>query len=142
MKDHELRELINDATAVAKIYAHTQQLREQISHLITPVFAKAQAEIKAVEDRQLQCATAMRREREAQDVMHEKQVMRQQAEQLAQLKIDNADLHNNLAESNTWLAEANAKNILLLTDIQAIQKLAELVADYNILSICIKAISR
>ena len=36
MKDHELRELINDVTAVAKIYAHTQQLREQISHLIVP----------------------------------------------------------------------------------------------------------
>jgi hypothetical protein len=62
MKDHELRELINDVTAVARIYAHTQQLREQIAHLITPVFAKMQAEIKAVEDRQLQCATAMRRE--------------------------------------------------------------------------------
>jgi hypothetical protein len=36
MKDHELRELINDVTAVAKIYAHTQQLRTQISQLITP----------------------------------------------------------------------------------------------------------
>lgn len=62
MKDHELRELINDVTAVAKIYAHTQQLREQVSHLIVPVFTKAQTEIKEIEDRQLQCATAMRRE--------------------------------------------------------------------------------
>jgi hypothetical protein len=40
MKDHELRELINDVTAVAQIYAHTQQLREQIAHLIAPVFKK------------------------------------------------------------------------------------------------------
>lgn len=36
MKDHELRELINDVTAVAKIYAKTQQLRQQVSQLITP----------------------------------------------------------------------------------------------------------
>jgi len=115
MKDHELRELINDVTAVAKIYAHTQQLREQISHLITPVFAKMQTEIKAVEDRQLQCASAMRGE----ILLHEKQVMRQREEMIACL---------------------NDKNSLL-SDIQAIHKLAELVADYNILSICNKAIS-
>jgi hypothetical protein len=44
MKDHELRELINDVTAVAKIYAHTQQLREQISQLITPVFKNLESE--------------------------------------------------------------------------------------------------
>jgi len=49
MKDHELRELINDVTAVARIYVSTQQLREQISHLIVPVFAKAQAELKDAE---------------------------------------------------------------------------------------------
>lgn len=36
MKDHELRELINDVTTVARIYAHTQQLREQIAQLIIP----------------------------------------------------------------------------------------------------------
>lgn len=46
MKDHELRELINDVTAVAQIYAHTQQLREQISHLITPVFQNLQDEAR------------------------------------------------------------------------------------------------
>lgn len=44
MKDHELRELINDVTAVAKIYAHTQQLREQIGHLVTPVFKNLESE--------------------------------------------------------------------------------------------------
>ncbi len=44
MKDHELRELINDVTAVARIYAHTQQLREQIGHLIVPVFSELQCE--------------------------------------------------------------------------------------------------
>lgn len=91
MKDHELRELINDVTAVAKIYAHTQQLREQISHLIIPVFAKAEAKIKAVEDRQLQCASAMRRE----ILMHEKQVMRQQEEMIACLK-DKENLNRQL----------------------------------------------
>jgi hypothetical protein len=43
MKDHELRELINDATAVARLYAHTQQLREQISHVITPAIRTLEA---------------------------------------------------------------------------------------------------
>lgn len=115
MKDDKLRELINDVTAVAKIYAHTQQLREQIAHLIAPVFAKMQAEIKEVEDRQLQCASAMRRE----ILMHEKQVMCQREEMIACLKDKNS----------------------LITDIQAIHKLADLVADYNILSICNKALN-
>lgn len=44
MKDHELRELINDVTAVAQIYAHTQQLREQVAQLITPAIAAMRAE--------------------------------------------------------------------------------------------------
>lgn len=44
MKDHELRELINAVTAVAKTYANTQQLREQISHLIVPAIEKLRCE--------------------------------------------------------------------------------------------------
>jgi len=36
MKDHELRELVNKLTDVARKYPQTQQLREQISHLIVP----------------------------------------------------------------------------------------------------------
>src|SRR5574342_719638 len=44
MKDHELRELINDVTAVARNYAHTQQLRQQTSQLIVPVFEKLKCE--------------------------------------------------------------------------------------------------
>jgi protein associated with RNAse G/E len=31
MKDHEIRELVNEVTEVAKEYANTQQLRERIS---------------------------------------------------------------------------------------------------------------
>jgi len=44
MKDHELRELINAVTEAARTYAGTQQLREQIAHLITPA-------IKTLQDR-------------------------------------------------------------------------------------------
>lgn len=44
MKDDKLRELINDVTAVARIYAHTQQLREQISQLIAPAINKLNSE--------------------------------------------------------------------------------------------------
>ncbi len=40
MKDHELRELINAVTVAASTYSGTQQLREQISHLIVPIFKK------------------------------------------------------------------------------------------------------
>jgi len=111
MKDHELRELINDITTVAKIYAHTQQLREQISHLIVPA-------IKVLQER---CETSDLILAHGDKVIESqrKQVMRQREEMIACLKDKNS----------------------LLADIQAIHKLAELVTDYNILSICNKAIS-
>lgn len=44
MKDHELRELVNAVTKVARTYAGTQQLREQISHLIVPAIEKLKCE--------------------------------------------------------------------------------------------------
>ncbi len=44
MKDHELRELINAVTEAARTYADTQQLREQIAHLIIPAFNKLECE--------------------------------------------------------------------------------------------------
>ena len=34
LKDHELRDLINDLTHVARKYANTQQLREQLAHAV------------------------------------------------------------------------------------------------------------
>ena len=44
MKDHEKRELINALTGVAVKYAGTQQLREQISHLVLSVLGGALAD--------------------------------------------------------------------------------------------------
>ena len=34
MKDHEIRELVNELTKIAKTYAHTQQLRSRISGVV------------------------------------------------------------------------------------------------------------
>lgn len=49
MKDHELRELINSLTAVAVKYHDTQQLREQIAHLVVPAFSADKAIVTAWE---------------------------------------------------------------------------------------------
>jgi hypothetical protein len=54
MKDHQLRELINDLTAVAQAYGRTQQLREQISHLVVPVFNQAKAQVKNAEKQRIE----------------------------------------------------------------------------------------
>lgn len=40
MKDHEIRELVNELTQAAKEYAHTQQLRAVISRIIHDTLAK------------------------------------------------------------------------------------------------------
>jgi uncharacterized membrane-anchored protein YjiN (DUF445 family) len=37
MKDHEIRELVDKLTSVAKRFHDTQQLREQIAHCIRPL---------------------------------------------------------------------------------------------------------
>ena len=34
MKDHEIREMVNDLTAAAQVYGATQQLREQIVKVV------------------------------------------------------------------------------------------------------------
>ena len=34
MKDHEIRELVNELTRVAKTFSHTQQLRSRISGVV------------------------------------------------------------------------------------------------------------
>lgn len=40
MKDHEKAKFINDLTEIAKMYGHTEQLRERISHLVHDVLEK------------------------------------------------------------------------------------------------------
>jgi hypothetical protein len=47
MKDHEMCELVDKLTAVAKKYHDTQQLREQIAHCIRPLHDDPYAELKA-----------------------------------------------------------------------------------------------
>lgn len=37
MKEHEIAKIVNDLRDIARMYAHTQQLRDQISHYIVPV---------------------------------------------------------------------------------------------------------
>jgi len=48
MKDHEVRELVNSLTEVAKVYGQMEQLRERIAHIVIPVMTKEDAWKKAV----------------------------------------------------------------------------------------------
>lgn len=86
MKDHELRELINDVTAVARLYANTQQLREQIAHLIIPAFKKLECE-KEFRHGQVVAQEVIIAMREAQIILLQKEMIEIKAECLAK-KID------------------------------------------------------
>jgi hypothetical protein len=45
MKDHEIRELVNLITDIARDFRDTQQLRERIAHTLVPVLKKESAEL-------------------------------------------------------------------------------------------------
>lgn len=45
MKDHELRELIDTLTQIAKVYGQTQQLRQRISEAVVPKIKAITAEL-------------------------------------------------------------------------------------------------
>jgi len=79
MKDHELRELVNAVTVAARTYGHTQQLRDHISHLIVPLFAKAKAEMEEAEAECLEQArlNGMGSEREAKQLAQIENLKRQ-----------------------------------------------------------------
>lgn len=50
MKDHEMRELVNSLRDVAVKYAGTQQLRAQISHVVTEALKSSQTPVGCVVD--------------------------------------------------------------------------------------------
>jgi len=50
MKDHEIREMVNDLTAAAQVYGATQQLREQIVKVVHTHLTKENTDEKDTYD--------------------------------------------------------------------------------------------
>lgn len=43
MKEHEIRELVNELTKAARTYAHTQQLRAHMSRIVNEALNNAES---------------------------------------------------------------------------------------------------
>lgn len=54
MKDHEIRELVNKLTEIARTYAHTHQLRAHISREVNRALKTNQPE-KALKNEPVNC---------------------------------------------------------------------------------------
>lgn len=50
MKDHEIRELVNTITSVAKAYGETQQLRQRIHDALVPKIEKLRSDKRMFQD--------------------------------------------------------------------------------------------